>query len=131
VNNEARFEKFVMKRFDKGLRTGRILPPLLFVMLMLDFGFAAVMWLVDRKDYPSYAEAVWFATQTVTTVGYGDATPTTGIGRFFASVLMLVGFAFLSTITGIVASALVQRTSGHGPERLDGLERRVADLEGN
>lgn len=131
MNNEARFERFVMKRFDKGLRTGRILPPLLFVMLMLDLGFAAVMWLVDRKDYHSYGEAVWFATQTVTTVGYGDATPTTGIGRFFASVLMLVGFAFLSTITGIVASALVQRTSGHGPERLDGLERRVADLEGN
>lgn len=129
MNNEARFEKFVMKRFDKGLRTGRILPPLLFVMLMLDLGFAAVMWLVDRKDYPSYGEAVWFATQTVTTVGYGDATPTTGIGRFFASVLMLVGFAFLSTITGIVASALVQRTSGHGPERLDGLEARVANLE--
>jgi voltage-gated potassium channel len=131
VNNEARFEKFVMKRFEKGLRTGRILPPLLLVMLMLDLGFAAVMWLVDRKDYHSYGEAVWFATQTVTTVGYGDATPTTGIGRFFASVLMLVGFAFLSTITGIVASALVQRTSGQGPERLDGLERRVAELEGN
>ena len=131
MNNEARFERFVMKRFDKGLRTGRILPPLLLVMLMLDLGFAAVMWLVDRKDYHSYGEAVWFATQTVTTVGYGDATPTTGIGRFFASVLMLVGFAFLSTITGIVASALVQRTSGHGPERLDGLARRVADLEGN
>jgi voltage-gated potassium channel Kch len=129
VNSEARFEKFVMKRFDKGLRTGRILPPLLFVMLMLDLGFAAVMWLVDRKDYPSYGEAVWFATQTVTTVGYGDATPTTGIGRFFASVLMRVGFAFLSTITGIVASALVQRTSGQGPERLDGLETRVANLE--
>jgi voltage-gated potassium channel len=127
--SEARFERFVMKRFQKGLETGRILPPLLFVMVMLDFGFAAVMWLVDRKDYPTYADAVWFATQTVTTVGYGDNPPTTGLGRFFASILMLVGFAFLSTITGIVASALVARTSGHGPERIDGLERRVADLE--
>ena len=127
--SEARFERFVMKRFQKGLETGRILPPLLLVMVMLDFGFAAVMWLVDRKDYPTYAEALWFATQTVTTVGYGDNPPTTGIGRFFASILMIVGFAFLSTITGIVASALVARTTGTGPERVERLERRVGDLE--
>ncbi len=129
--SEPRFERFVMKRFQKGIETGRILPPLLFVMLMLDFGFALVMWLVDRKNYPTYWEALWFATQTVTTVGYGDNPPTTQIGRFFASILMLVGFAFLSTVTGIVASALVARSSGHTPERVDSLERRVADLEGN
>jgi voltage-gated potassium channel len=128
---EARFERFVMKRFEKGLRTGRILPPLLFVMIMLDFGFAAVMWIVDRHDYPTYGKALWFATQTVTTVGYGDATPTTGVGRFFASVMMLTGFAFLSVITGIVASALVARTGGRAlaPENYDGLERRIAELE--
>jgi voltage-gated potassium channel Kch len=129
--SEPRFERFVMRRFQKGIETGRILPPLLFVMVMLDFGFALVMWLVDRTNYPTYGEALWFATQTVTTVGYGDNPPTTGVGRFFASILMLAGFAFLSTITGIVASALVARSSGHKPERVEGLERRVADLEGN
>jgi voltage-gated potassium channel len=127
--SEARIERFVMRRFQKGLETGRILPPLIFVMVMLDFAFALVMWLVDRKDYPTYWEAVWFATQTITTVGYGDVAPTTGLGRFFASILMLTGFAFLSTITGIVASSLVARTSGQAPQRLDGLETRVANLE--
>jgi voltage-gated potassium channel Kch len=127
--SETRFERLVMRRFQRGLETGRILPPLLFVMLVLDLGFAAVMWLVDRKDYPTYGDAVWFATQTVTTVGYGDNPPTTGLGRFFASILMLVGFAFLSTITGIVASALVARTSGQGPQRIEGLERRIDELE--
>jgi voltage-gated potassium channel len=98
---------------------------------MLDFAFAAVMWLVDRKDYPTYGEAVWFATQTVTTVGYGDVAPTTGVGRFFASVLMLAGFAFLSVITGIVASTLVARSGGRavGAEEHDALERRIAELE--
>jgi voltage-gated potassium channel len=119
--SEAQFERFVMRRFQKGLETGRILPPLIFVMLMLDFGFALVMWLVDKKDYRTYWEALWFATQTITTVGYGDVTPTTGVGRFFASILMLTGFAFLSSITGIVASALVARathlpTAGFGTE---------------
>ena len=127
--SEARFERFIMKRFQKGLETGRILPPLLFVMVMLDLGFAAIMWLTDKKDYPTYADAVWFATQTVTTVGYGDNPPTTGLGRFFASILMLVGFAFLSTITGIIASALVARTTHGVPGQIEGLEQRVAELE--
>jgi sorbitol-specific phosphotransferase system component IIC len=133
MNGEARFERFVMRRFEKGLRTGRILPPLIFVMLMLDFAFAAVMRLVDKKDYPTYGEALWFATQTVTTVGYGDVAPTTSVGRFFASVMMLTGFAFLSVITGIVASSLVARTSGrpHAPGEYEGLERRIAELEGD
>jgi hypothetical protein len=133
MNNEARFERFIMKRFEKGLRTGRILPPLLFVMVMIDLGFAGVMRLVDKKDYPTYGEALWFATQTVTTVGYGDVAPTTSVGRFFASVIMLTGFAFLSVITGIVASALVARTAGRSnpPGEIDGVERRIAELEGD
>jgi voltage-gated potassium channel Kch len=133
MNNEARFERFIMKRFEKGLRTGRILPPLLFVMVTIDLGFAGVMRLVDKKDYPTYGEALWFATQTVTTVGYGDVAPTTSVGRFVASVIMLTGFAFLSVITGIVASALVARTAGrsNAPEEIDGLERRIAELEGD
>ena len=133
MDNEARFERFVMKRFEKGLRTGRILPPLLLVMVTIDLGFAGVMRLVDKKDYPTYGEALWFATQTVTTVGYGDVAPTTSVGRFFASVIMLTGFAFLSVITGIVASSLVARTAGRSsaPEELEGLERRIAELEGD
>lgn len=131
MSREAQFERFVMRRFEKGLRTGRILPPLLFVMIMIDFGFAAVMWLVDRKDYATFGEALWFATQTVTTVGYGDVAPTTAVGRFFASVMMLTGFAFLSVITGIVASALVARSGGrpHTREEFEGLERRIGELE--
>ena len=130
--SEPRFERFVMKRFQKGIETGRILPPLLFVMLMLDFGFALVMWLVDRKNYPTYWEALWFATQTVTTVGYGDNPPTTQIGRFFASISDARRLRVpLDRHRHRRLGPRRRGPSGHTPERVDSLERRVADLEGN
>ena len=37
---------------------------------------ALMMWLFDHGQYPTYGSALWFTLQTVTTVGYGDATPT-------------------------------------------------------
>ncbi len=53
---------------------------------------AILMWAFDRdKQYASYGEALWFTLQTVTTVGYGDTTPTSAIGRVVAAVVMLTG----------------------------------------
>ena len=37
---------------------------------------SAVIWLFDKRDFPDYGSALWFSLQTVTTVGYGDLTPT-------------------------------------------------------
>jgi voltage-gated potassium channel len=127
--NEARFERFLMRLFARGFRTGRILPPLLFTMILIVLAFAGVMRLVDSKEYPTYGKAVWLAVQTVTTVGYGDVTPVEPWGRFVAAILMLVGFAFLSLITGTIASALVARTTATSKDDLAGLERRIAELE--
>jgi voltage-gated potassium channel len=127
--NEARFEGFLMRRFARGFTTGRVLPPLVFTMFLIVFAFAGVMRLVDSKEYPTYGKAVWFAAQTVTTVGYGDVTPVEPWGRFVAGILMLIGFAFLSLITGTIASTLVARSSSSSSD-LAGLERRIAELEG-
>ena len=45
----------------------------------------------DRHEYPTCGRAVWFTLQTVTTVGYGDVTPTATIGRAVGAVVILVG----------------------------------------
>jgi voltage-gated potassium channel len=127
MTETTRFERFVLRRFAHGFETGRILGPLLLLMVVVVLGFALVMRIVDSKDYPTYGKAVWFATQTVTTVGYGDVTPVTNAGRFVAAILMILGFAFLSVITGTLASALVSRASH---QQTADLERRVAELEG-
>jgi voltage-gated potassium channel len=128
--SEARFERFLMRRYQRGFRTGRVLPPLLLTMVLVVLAFAGVMRLVDSNEYPTYGRAVWFAVQTVTTVGYGDVTPKEPWGRFVAGILMLFGFAFLSLITGTIASALVARATASSRDDLAGLERRIAELEG-
>ena len=54
----------------------------------------------------------------MTTVGYGDVVPTTTGGRFIATGLMIIGFASLSLLTGIIASLLVEPADG-GPGARD------------
>ena len=52
-------------------------------------------------------DALWWAIVTMTTVGYGDLTPVTGLGRVVAGVLMVVGMINLAMFAGIVGSTLM------------------------
>jgi voltage-gated potassium channel len=116
--------RLASKRLARALETGRILPYLVGAIAMTTVGAALVMWLVDHKEFPNFGRALWWSAQTVTTVGYGDVTPEDTWGRAVATVLMFFAFAFLSLLTGTVASLLVsQRT--HPAD----LEERVARLE--
>jgi voltage-gated potassium channel len=122
--------RFTERRIQRALETGRILPFLIVTVVVLVCAFGAAMWLVDRDDFPTFGLALWWAAQTVTTVGYGDVTPTTTIGRFLATGLMIVGFASLSLLTGIIASLLVNRqTQAQLHETLDGIEAQLAEIE--
>jgi voltage-gated potassium channel len=112
------------RRLARALETGRIIPYLMTAIAATAVGAALVMRLVDSKEYPTLGRALWWSVQTVTTVGYGDVTPTQPWGRFVATILMILAFAFLSLLTGTVASLLVaQRRDAPG------LEERVAELE--
>ena len=64
---------------------------------------------LDPDEYSSVWEGMWWALQTVTTVGYGDVTPTSVAGRFVAAVVMLEGVAFLAIITAAITSSFVAR----------------------
>lgn len=73
---------------------------------------------VDNENFPSVGLGIWWALQTVTTVGYGDVVPTTLTGRIIGGVVMVTGIAFISFVTAGVTSALVRRA---------GEESRTAD----
>jgi voltage-gated potassium channel len=67
-----------------------------------------VLWLLER-DSPdtninSYGDAVWWAMETITTVGYGDHHPTTVGGRWVAGGLMVIGVALVGVITATVVT---------------------------
>jgi len=67
------------------------------------------MRLLDHSQYHSVWVGMWWALQTVTTVGYGDVTPTKPIGRIVASFVMLEGIAFLAIVTAGITSVFVAR----------------------
>ncbi len=91
---------------------------------------------VDRQEYPTIGKGLWFALQTVTTVGYGDVTPKHADGRFIAAVMMLTGIAFLAVITAAVTASLIEssrrrfaETEGELARRLEEVTQRLVRIE--
>ena len=66
-----------------------------------------IIWLFDRAEYPELGKAFWYTLQTITTVGYGDVTPTQPVGRLVGGVIMLLGIAFLSILTATITSSFI------------------------
>jgi voltage-gated potassium channel len=122
--------RFAERRIQRSFETGRILWFVVASITALVVVFGVVIWLVDRKDFPTVGLGLWWAVSTVTTVGYGDVVPTTTGGRFVATGLMIIGFASLSLLTGIVASLLVSRqTAAQAHETIIEVEKRLTDIE--
>jgi voltage-gated potassium channel Kch len=70
---------------------------------------AIVMRLADKDNFPSLGLAVWWALQTVTTVGYGDVVPTSDAGRVVGGLEMVIGVSFIAFLTAGVTSTVIQR----------------------
>jgi len=62
----------------------------------------------DKKTFPNIGDGMWWAVQTVTTVGYGDLVPASTVGRLVATIVMLVGISFLAVITAAIASEFIE-----------------------
>lgn len=111
------------------------------VLTILVAGAAAV--LAPEREHPDanitdFADALWWAISTVTTVGYGDLHPVTPEGRLVGVVLMVVGIGMMGVITATIATRLVfpERQAERQAERLAEeraenarLERRLAGME--
>jgi voltage-gated potassium channel len=92
--------------------------------------------LLDHKDYSSVGQGMWWAVQSVTTVGYGDVVPHEAAGRVIATVVMLTGIAFISLVTASVTATLVEqaRQGRQGTEetveaKLDRINARLESIE--
>jgi voltage-gated potassium channel len=122
--------RFAERRIQRSFETGRILWFVVASITTLVVAFGVVIWLVDREDFPTVGLGLWWAVSTVTTVGYGDVVPTTTAGRFVATGLMIIGFASLSLLTGIVASLLVSRqTATQAHDTMRQVEERLTEIE--
>lgn len=81
-------------------------------LIVLLLGAASIYLIEQTGDAPSitsFGEALWYGIVTMTTVGYGDFTPKTGLGRLLGVLLMLSGMGLLSLFTATIASILVSQ----------------------
>jgi voltage-gated potassium channel len=69
---------------------------------------AIVIRIFDSEEYSTFGDAVWFTLQTITTVGYGDSTPVTAVGRIVTSVVMLVSIGLITVITAVITSVFIE-----------------------
>ncbi len=72
---------------------------------------AILMYYVEHKAQPeafsNIGDGLWYSIVTFTTVGYGDLTPITPIGRILSSIISLIGISMIALPTGIVSSAFM------------------------
>ena len=94
---------------------------------------ATLMYVVERNgDGPiqTYADALWWAAATVTTVGYGDVFPKTPAGRGIAFLLMLIGISMFGVLTARVAALFVEASEeNHIARKLAEVLARLDRLE--
>jgi len=78
------------------------------IVLTLVIIMGSVMYLVEggRNGFNSIPDSIYWAIVTITTVGYGDISPVTPLGKFVASVIMLMGYAIIAVPTGIVTTEM-------------------------
>ncbi len=96
--------------------------------------FGVVERLVNPETFDNVWLAMWWALQTVTTVGYGDVVPGDTAGKVIASFLMLGGLSLYAVVTGAITSAFVaeaqaQRRAGKEDPVTSRLEEITAQLE--
>lgn len=76
------------------------------VTLVIIFG--SLMYIIEgaKNGFTSIPKSIYWAIVTMTTVGYGDISPKTGIGQALASLIMIMGYAIIAVPTGIVTTEL-------------------------
>ena len=72
------------------------------------------MYLVEKEAQPekfgSIPKAMWWSVVSLTTVGYGDVFPITSLGKFFGSIIIILGIGTVALPSGILASAFTEHT---------------------
>jgi voltage-gated potassium channel len=95
----------------RALRASRIkILVFLYSVLVLVVIIGAIMYVVEGEvnGFTSIPRSVYWAIVTLTTVGYGDISPQTPLGQFFASIVMIMGYGIIAIPTGIVTAELAR-----------------------
>ena len=77
--------------------------------------------------FSSIPEAMWWAIATLTTIGYGDVTPVTGMGKFFGAIIAIIGIGVVALPSGILASGFTDQLKRRQAQYEDELSKALED----
>ncbi|MGQ9908566.1 MAG: transporter substrate-binding domain-containing protein [Candidatus Flexifilum sp.] len=112
----------ILSREDTGLTLGDLVALMLssqvtqivIVMVIVILIAGNVVWLIERRSNPEFNraygkglfEGIWWAAVTIATVGYGDRTPKSVVGRLVAILWMFIGIALVAQFTAVITSGI-------------------------
>jgi voltage-gated potassium channel len=103
------------------------------VVLALVIILGSVMYLVENGEngFTNIPDSIYWAIVTITTVGYGDISPVTPLGKFIASIMMFIGYGIIAVPTGIITTdmAIAVRNKKHGNETCPGCGKEGHDQD--
>lgn len=104
-----------------------------FFVLILVTSMGTVMYMIEGtlpgSDFNNIPNSIYWAIVTMTTVGYGDITPETPLGRFLSAVIMLIGYTIIAVPTGIVSATMVSEHKKQEKRKCPRCQRDGHDFE--
>ena len=111
MENETRVERWLDRALARAETPRGGATVIAFVTTIATVGSGLLMTAIDHRDFTTVGQGLWWAVQTVSTVGYGDHVPTDVAGRLVAALVMLLGLAFVAVITAAITSSFVARAT--------------------
>lgn len=87
-------------------------------VLTLALIIGTLMYLIEgeKSGFTDIPTSMYWAIVTLTTVGYGDISPATGLGQFLASIVMILGYSIIAVPTGIVTASLLRHKESYNTQ---------------
>ena len=128
----GRGRSYLRTRTQRAVANRRVFPYLALVTLGLGLLGGFVVTLIDKQDFPTFGDGVWWTIVTLGTVGYGDIVPHTAWGRVVGSLVIVFGVTFIAFLTATVTSAFVateeQEARAREREREERSEAELREL---
>ena len=97
----------------------KILVYFMFVVVLVCI-LGTIMYIVEsgtpNSGFTSIPTSIYWAIVTLTTVGYGDITPVTALGKFLSGIIMILGYTIIAVPTGIVSATMIDTTKKKGKD---------------
>jgi voltage-gated potassium channel len=119
------FSKKFTNKVEVFLHTNGFIYILYVTITLVLTGSVGIYFAEMGQSINSFGDAIWWSFVTTTTVGYGDISPKTTLGRVIAAVLMITGIGFIGMLTGTIATYFLGKSK---PKEIVSVEQKTINV---